>query len=267
MRNMDTSSVRPDGDIITVEDAVSPDRCRDDERCGQRRCAPCRRPESSNLEGAALEAWRSYLQSHASIVRLARCRARRRARNDDARLRGVALPSPGPGPAAADVGARQSTMLTRSGITRLVDGLVAGGLIERVACDSDARVSYARLTDRVTRSLREAGCTHVASIRGCSSSTSAPRRSSSWQRFSPGCRARAARAAARWIRRPRMSALGSQPRASRADPPDTSIGAVRLTVADLEGSRAFYERALGLRAVRAATTGRSPSEYAGEQPL
>jgi DNA-binding MarR family transcriptional regulator len=55
-------------------------------------------------------------------------------------------------------------MLTRSGITRLVDGLVASGLIERVGCDSDARVSYARLTDAGYERLREAGCTHVASI-------------------------------------------------------------------------------------------------------
>ena len=41
----------------------------------------------------------------------------------------------------------ESTMLTRSGITRLVDGLVHSGLIERVSCESDARISYARLTD------------------------------------------------------------------------------------------------------------------------
>jgi DNA-binding MarR family transcriptional regulator len=57
-----------------------------------------------------------------------------------------------------------STMLTRSGITRLVDGLVDTGLIERVACESDARVSYARLTELGYERLREAGCTHIASI-------------------------------------------------------------------------------------------------------
>lgn len=57
-----------------------------------------------------------------------------------------------------------STMLTRSGITRLVDGLVDAGLIERVACSSDARVSYARLTDLGYERLRQAGCTHIAGI-------------------------------------------------------------------------------------------------------
>ena len=59
----------------------------------------------------------------------------------------------------------ESTMLTRSGITRLIDGLVAGGLIERVSCPNDARVSYAQLTDAGYEKLRSAGCTHVASIR------------------------------------------------------------------------------------------------------
>ena len=36
---------------------------------------------------------------------------------------------------------------------------------ERVSCPSDARVSYAQLTDAGYEKLRQAGCTHVASIR------------------------------------------------------------------------------------------------------
>jgi DNA-binding MarR family transcriptional regulator len=59
----------------------------------------------------------------------------------------------------------ERTMLTRSGITRLVDGLVQAGLIERVACARDARVSYAQLTEVGYEKLRKAGCSHVASIR------------------------------------------------------------------------------------------------------
>jgi DNA-binding MarR family transcriptional regulator len=59
----------------------------------------------------------------------------------------------------------ERTMLTRSGITRLVDGLVACGLIERVSCERDARISYAQLTDAGYEKLRSAGDTHIASIR------------------------------------------------------------------------------------------------------
>ena len=59
----------------------------------------------------------------------------------------------------------ERTMLTRSGITRLVDGLVAADLIRRVACPNDARISYAQLTDTGYEKLRRAGCSHVASIK------------------------------------------------------------------------------------------------------
>jgi DNA-binding MarR family transcriptional regulator len=59
----------------------------------------------------------------------------------------------------------ESTMLTRSGVTRLIDGLVTAGLIERASCPNDARVSYARLTDAGFTKLRDAGRTHIAGIR------------------------------------------------------------------------------------------------------
>jgi DNA-binding MarR family transcriptional regulator len=120
---------------------------------------------SPGLEGAALSAWRSYLQSHALILReldadlLAAQGMTTRdyqvllylSKEEDRRLAMSAL--------------AERTMLTRSGITRLVDGLVSSGLVERIACPSDARVSYAQLTDAGYEKLREAGCTHIAGIR------------------------------------------------------------------------------------------------------
>ena len=130
-----------------------------------RACAPVSEDGASSLEGTALEAWRSYLQSHATIVRMLDAELISEhgittrdyevllylAQTADRRLPMSAL--------------AESTMLTRSGITRLVDGLVAGGLIERVSCPNDARVSYAQLTDEGLEKLRDAGCTHVRSIR------------------------------------------------------------------------------------------------------
>jgi DNA-binding MarR family transcriptional regulator len=120
---------------------------------------------SERLDGAALEAWRSYLQSHASIVRVldAELVAEHSVTTRDYEvLLYLAQASDRKLPMSA---LAESTMLTRSGITRLVDGLVDAGLIERVACSSDARVSYAQLTDAGYAKLRSAGCTHVASIR------------------------------------------------------------------------------------------------------
>ena len=58
----------------------------------------------------------------------------------------------------------ESVLLTASGITRLLDGLQRDGFVEKVACASDARVSYARLTDEGHRKLAEANRTHLAGI-------------------------------------------------------------------------------------------------------
>lgn len=55
-------------------------------------------------------------------------------------------------------------LLTASGITRLLDGLESGGLVEKVRCESDARVSYAHLTDAGAAKLAEAARTHLAGV-------------------------------------------------------------------------------------------------------
>jgi DNA-binding MarR family transcriptional regulator len=59
----------------------------------------------------------------------------------------------------------EQIVLTPSGITRLLDGLERAGLVERASCESDARVTYAQLTDDGEAKLREASRTHVAGIR------------------------------------------------------------------------------------------------------
>lgn len=119
---------------------------------------------SESLNGSALQAWRSYLQSHASILRQLDAElvsAHGMTSRDYEALLYLAQAPDRQLPMSA---LATSTMLTRSGITRLVDGLVQAGWIERVACPKDARVSYAQLTDVGLRKLRDAGCTHVASI-------------------------------------------------------------------------------------------------------
>jgi DNA-binding MarR family transcriptional regulator len=55
-------------------------------------------------------------------------------------------------------------LLTASGITRLLEGLERSGLVCKRTCDSDARVSYAVLTDAGYAKLREAGDFHVQGI-------------------------------------------------------------------------------------------------------
>src|SRR5881227_4485285 len=59
----------------------------------------------------------------------------------------------------------RSLMLTPSGITRLLEGLEDAGLVERAACASDLRVTYAQLTDAGREKLEAASSAHIASIR------------------------------------------------------------------------------------------------------
>src|SRR5437660_10890132 len=117
------------------------------------------------LNGSALDAWRSYLQSHAAILREldAGLLDEQGMTTRDYEVLLYLAQAPDRRLPMSQLAA--STMLTRSGITRLVDGLVSAGLIERVACPSDARVSYAELTDGGYQTLRKAGCPHIASVR------------------------------------------------------------------------------------------------------
>jgi DNA-binding MarR family transcriptional regulator len=54
--------------------------------------------------------------------------------------------------------------LSASGVTRLLDGLERQGLVEKGTCASDARVTYAVLTDAGRRRLEESSRSHVATI-------------------------------------------------------------------------------------------------------
>jgi len=56
-------------------------------------------------------------------------------------------------------------LLTASGVTRLLDGLEAAGLVERASCASDRRVTYAVLTEAGRTRLHEASLSHVAGVR------------------------------------------------------------------------------------------------------
>lgn len=56
-------------------------------------------------------------------------------------------------------------LLSRSGLTRLVDRLESRGLVERHSCDDDRRGSYARLTAAGAEAFAEAQPTNLRTIR------------------------------------------------------------------------------------------------------
>jgi DNA-binding MarR family transcriptional regulator len=121
--------------------------------------------EKTGLEGVSLEAWRGFLLSHAAITRQLNADLVTRHGLTSRDYEALLFLSQEPERNMPMSELAERTMLTRSGVTRLVDGLTQIGLVERVACPKDARVSYAQLTDAGMQRLREAGRTHAEGIR------------------------------------------------------------------------------------------------------
>jgi DNA-binding MarR family transcriptional regulator len=121
-------------------------------------------PGAPPADDPRLDAWRSFLHAHARLTRrldeelqaahhlsLAEYDALLQlARAHGRRLRMSAL---------AD-----RVLLSRSGITRLVDRLEAAGMVTRSACMTDARGAEAILTTEGLQRLREASRTHLAGV-------------------------------------------------------------------------------------------------------
>jgi DNA-binding MarR family transcriptional regulator len=58
----------------------------------------------------------------------------------------------------------RSVLLTASGITRLLDGLESCGLVAKERCSSDARVTYAVLTEAGVKKIEAARESHQADL-------------------------------------------------------------------------------------------------------
>jgi MarR family transcriptional regulator, 2-MHQ and catechol-resistance regulon repressor len=94
------------------------------------------------LSGSLLAEHGLTLKDYEALLRLARA--------EDGRMRRVDL--------------AEELLLTASGVTRLLDGLEAGGYVERAACSTDRRVVYAVITDAGRKKLEEASESHLAAV-------------------------------------------------------------------------------------------------------
>jgi DNA-binding MarR family transcriptional regulator len=115
-------------------------------------------------QGLALTAFVRLLRGHAATTRALSAQLQdefgltindyeallRLSRADDGRMRRVDLAN--------------ELVLTASGVTRLLDGLERAGYVKKDSCESDARVTYAVLTDAGRRRFEEASRTHVAAV-------------------------------------------------------------------------------------------------------
>jgi DNA-binding MarR family transcriptional regulator len=124
--------------------------------------APSAPPASSTDD--RLSAWRGFLQAHARLVRRLDTELRAAhaislpeyeallhlGRAPERRLRMTQLAG--------------QVLLSKSGVTRLVDRLVADGLVERSQCPTDARGAEAVLTPAGLDRLRSAATTHLDGV-------------------------------------------------------------------------------------------------------
>lgn len=122
-------------------------------------------PPATELTDAELGAWRGLLRVHAALVK-----------SLDSELEaahGLPLSSyevlislraaPGGRLRMADLADR--VVLSRSGMTRLVDRLERDGLLVRQQCPADARGCFAALTEEGEAFLERARPTHLAGVR------------------------------------------------------------------------------------------------------
>ena len=116
------------------------------------------------LEGQRLATWTRFLKAHSAISR--------RLERDLADEHGLTLSdydvlvqlSLAPGRSLRPVELARAVLLTRSGITRLVQGLERAGFVERVACPEDARGYLVGLTADGLELIRSARETHLEGV-------------------------------------------------------------------------------------------------------
>lgn len=111
-----------------------------------------------------MKAWVGLLRSHAAVTRELNAELQRDhglTINDFEVLLHLSRADGG----MRRVDLAESILLTPSGVTRLLNGLEAAGWVQKGVCSTDARVSYAILTDAGREKLRDASRSHVLEIR------------------------------------------------------------------------------------------------------
>jgi len=119
---------------------------------------------TTGLDQVELATWRTFLRAHAEVTR--------RLEHDLLAEHDLPLASydvlvqlsetPDRSLRMTDLAER--VLLSRSGLTRLVDRLVRDGLVVRQACPSDARGTLAVLTDAGAQRLAAAWPTHLRGV-------------------------------------------------------------------------------------------------------
>ncbi len=112
-----------------------------------------------------LDAWRSFLHAHARLTRRLDEELQGAHHLSLAEYDALVQLANAPGRRLRMSVLADRVLLSRSGITRLVDRLEAAGIVERSACTTDARGAEAALTRAGLDRLRAASATHLDGVR------------------------------------------------------------------------------------------------------
>lgn len=121
-------------------------------------------PSSVSADDPRLGAWRAFLEAHARVARRLDDELRAAHRLSLPEYDALLTLAAAPGRRLRMNQLADRVMLSRSGITRLVDRLAADGLVQRAHCASDARGAEAVLTTAGLARLRRAAPTHLSGI-------------------------------------------------------------------------------------------------------
>ena len=121
-------------------------------------------PERAGLAAEELATWRAFLRAHAQVLRQLEHDLSVASDLPLASYDVLVQLSEAPAGSLRMTELAERVLLSRSGLTRLVDRLEREGLVERRACPSDARGTLAVLTDAGIRRLRQAWPTHLAGV-------------------------------------------------------------------------------------------------------
>lgn len=114
---------------------------------------------------AEMTAWRGLLRVHASLIKELDAELEATHRLPLTSFDVLVQLSEAPDQRLRMCDLADRVLLSRSGVSRLVDRLEREGLIERAACANDARGSYAVLTDAGRQMLVDARPTHHEGVR------------------------------------------------------------------------------------------------------
>ncbi|HEX8002252.1 MAG TPA: MarR family transcriptional regulator [Mycobacteriales bacterium] len=117
------------------------------------------------LSHVELDAWRSFLRAHAKVTRVLDAELAAECEMSLGTYEVLLHLNDAPGRRLRMTELADRVLLSRSGLTRLVDRMEREGMLRRESCPSDLRGTFATLTDEGVARLKAAAPIHLRGVR------------------------------------------------------------------------------------------------------